>query len=349
MMQRALLLAVALLAPATAPLRAQSAHDLVERGLTAYRALDYDQAAALLRRGLVATGRTALPDSARATTWVYFGATQLFRGRRDSANMSFRLALAADPRCRADTLIFPPEVTDAFGVARRGTAFVRIRVPADTTVAAGGEYPLRLYASSPHEATVALIGADGRDSRRLYVGSLADSLDLRWDPRDAAGSSPSSGTLVLQVTSRPLVGPPQVTRLPLTVRAIAADTLVPPPPPTVKDPAPGAGRMSGRPINALAAGVLSGLAVVLLPKVVASDGDGGSARFVVGGTLGLAGVLGFAARRSPATPMAAANRAALAAWRRAADSVSAENARRRQGARLQVTAGAQDAPDLGGP
>ena len=43
---------------------------------------------------------------------------------------------------------------------------------------------------------------------------------------------------------------------------------------------------------------ISGLTALVLPSFIAADGRGGSARYVGGGTLGLAGVVGFLTHRS---------------------------------------------------
>ena len=67
-------------------------------GIRAYQNLDFDQAAALLRRDLArATGSTATL-SERAQGLVYLGAADLFRGRRDSTVAVFRRLVQLDPR-----------------------------------------------------------------------------------------------------------------------------------------------------------------------------------------------------------------------------------------------------------
>src|SRR5207245_2018981 len=61
----------------------QSASELLALGERAYQNLDYDQAAALLRRGLArATGDT-FSTGERLQALTYLGATELFRDRRD--------------------------------------------------------------------------------------------------------------------------------------------------------------------------------------------------------------------------------------------------------------------------
>lgn len=110
--------------PATAQTAGRASPDL-ERGERAYRALEYDSAAALLRRGLAAAG---LPDSLRRRGLVYLGATELFRGRRDSAVAAFAEVVRTDPAYAPDSLVFPPRVTSLFQEVRR-TASVAVTPP----------------------------------------------------------------------------------------------------------------------------------------------------------------------------------------------------------------------------
>ncbi|MGH7559665.1 MAG: hypothetical protein ACRENB_01465 [Gemmatimonadales bacterium] len=345
MIRRALVLTPLLVALTLGRLSGQTGSDLIAQGLAAYRALDYDAAVTLLRRGLGANG-TTLSDSVRSDAYAYLGASELLRGRRDPADAAFRQALATEPRFRPDSLIFPPQVTDVFDEVRRQTAYVRIRAPKDTTITYGvDQYVVRLYASARHEGTVDIGPEAGRAARRLFAGPIPDSLDVRWEGTDGSGRAPLTGALALFVTSRPAGGgPPRVVRLPITVRSLRRDTLpVPERPaatPVVQQPAR---KPSNRAVGTLAAGVLAGLAAVMLPEVVAADGAGGSARYYVGGGLALAGLVGFAAQQggSSRQPAAVSNdQAARDAWLRRADSVRSENVRIRRDVRLRITSGA---------
>ena len=333
-------LAVALPVLMASPmLHAQTSSDLVTQGLAAYRALEYEQAVALLRRALTGTGPGAVPDSVRANGYVYLGAAELFRGRRDPAAAAFRRALVADPRHRPDSLVFPPQVTSVFDTVRRLTAYVRVRAP-DTSIAVGDQlYLVQLYASALHDATVDLKFEDGRTARRLYSGPLGDSLAVQWDGLDQAARAPLAGHLGLQVTSRSPAGQSRIVQIPLTVRVLPPDTLPDPPAPADSLFFPEQATAKA-PYGTLAAGLISGLTAMVLPSFIAADGRGGSARYVVGGTLGLAGVVGFLTHRSTAGPAnVAANQALRDAWQREVEAVRAENERRRRYVRLQITAG----------
>ena len=105
------MLAVTLLALTARSVAAQqSASDLLAQGIGAYQNLDYDQAAAMLRRGLARTTGDTLSLADRLRALTYLGATELFRDRRDSALAAFRqpdllapgdIAPARDPKLRA--------------------------------------------------------------------------------------------------------------------------------------------------------------------------------------------------------------------------------------------------------
>jgi hypothetical protein len=338
--RRPAVVAAALLVLAAARAPAQTAAELVTQGVTAYRALEFDAAAALLRRALAMTGGDALADTSRPGVWVYVGATDVFRGRRDSANTAFRQALLADPRHRPDPLVFPPEVANAFDAVRRGTAFVRVAAPRDTVIILGDQlYVARLYASALHDVAVELTLEDGRVARRLYAGPIGDSLDVRWEGLDSTGRAPLEGRLVFQVTSR-AAGRGRIVRLPLATRVVREDTLPHPPAPAAAQLLPER-EPAGPALRTLGAGVLTGLFAAVLPQLIAQDGGTASGRYVVAGALGTAGVIGFLAQRPGRVIPAnvAANRAARDAWQREVAMAVAENARRRRDIGLQVTAG----------
>jgi len=221
-MKRAALILAAMLAtlPRTSA-RAQEAGDALARGLVAYRYLDYDRAASLLRQALGERGERTFPDSLGAEAWFYLGAAEAFRGKSDSAAAAFRRAVAADPRHRADTLVFPPEIVRAFDAARQSTRVVHV-------VAAPGTALIRLYASAPHDLVVTLRAEGGAEARRLYAGPIGDSLELRWDGLDADGRA-LEGPLALEVTTGTAAGSALLARLPITTPVTRAARHADPP------------------------------------------------------------------------------------------------------------------------
>lgn len=326
---------------------AQSGAVLIDQGIAAYRALEFEAAASLIRRGLAA-GSSARVGRERSDAWLYLGASELLRGRRDHAEEAFQQALANEPRFRPDSLVFPPQVTDVFDEVRRQSGYVKVRAPRDTTIAYGIEhYVFHLFASARHDATVELAGQDGRGVRKLYAGPLPDSMEVRWEGLDGAGRAPLTGSVNLVVTSRPVRGPARVVRVPLTVRPIRRDTLPLPPQPVlapVRSDGP-----SARALGTLGLGLFAGLAAVMLPELVASEGAGGSARYYIGGGLAVAGVAGFMAQQSRTrSAEASAREEAKEAWSRRVDSVQAENTRLRRDLKLRITSGVQSVAARGG-
>ena len=310
---------------------AQTGAELVSQGLTAYRGLDYAAAIALIRRGLAAPD--ALSDTAVAAAYTYLGAAEVLRGRPGAAVAAFRQALANDPTHRPDTLIFPPQVTNAFEDTRLATAYVTLQAPRDTTIDPGTDrYPVVLLTSAPHEVTVTLVREGGATARLLYGGPVRDSLTVRWDGLDEAGDL-VTGAVAVQVASPAGSGGPRVVRLPIDVRTVPRDTL-----PHPARPVAGAtGSFDVRRLGPLAGGLLTGVAVVALPSLVAHDGNGEPARYAVGVALGLGGVIGFVSQRPRATTPPSERM--LQAWREELERVRAENARRQRDHHLRVRSG----------
>jgi len=347
--KRALAIVAALWLPAAAgALPAQTGAELVTQGIAAYNALEYDAAAALLRRGLGLAGPDALPYDTRAPILVYLGATEIFRGQRDSAASAFRQALRTDPRHRPDPLVFPPAVANAFDAVRRTTAYVRVSVPPDTSIVLGSElYAARLDASALHNITVDLMRWDSVLVRRLYSGPIADSLTVRWEGLNEAGRAAFEGQLILQVASQNPAGSGRRIQIPLTTVSRPRDPLPLPPPPAdslfLREREP-----KGPALRALASGVITGLAAVILPTAITEDGGSASTRFLVAATATTAGILGYVANR-PGRPIPdniLANQLIRDAWRREHDGVVAENERRRSESVLFISAGPATAEEL---
>jgi hypothetical protein len=331
---QALPLAAMMLAP---PLPAQSGAELVQRGISAYRALEYDEATRHLQRAVSLPASRALSDSTRAEAFAYLGAAALFQGQAESAGVAFNRALEADPRFRADELVFPPEVTEVFEAVRRRTAFVTVRAPRDTTIRPGQDrFTIRLHSSAPHAVFVELALPDGRISRQLYAGGIQDSLDVVWDGLGPDERTVLEGPLSLRVISQgDLLR--RTVHVALETEVQRADTLDFPPPPEQGSLLPERERNSER-LGALVKGVMTGIAAAALPSLVGSS-EASRTRYLVGAAIGVAGFVGFATqseqRSIPANVEANATR--RRAWMREVDRIRAENERRRRSARMQIT------------
>ena len=320
---------------------AQAAGSPFADGIRAYQNLDFEQAAALLRRDLArATGATS-SVSERAQGLVYLGAADLFRGRRDSAVAVFRRLVQLDPRYRPDRLVFPPEVTSVFDNVRVESRAVVLVAPPDTEFSAEtGAFTFWVVASAFQTVEVTLRYQDGAPFRALYAGPMGDSLRVQWDGLDAAGQLPPVSRVVLRVASRAPTGElAGIVQLPLDLRVVHVDTLPWPKPPADSQFLPE--RSGSRPaLRALLGGALLATAVAALPSVVGSDRPDGS-RLVVAGAVGFAGALGYILHR-PGRPLSAnitANQARRARWQQGVDAVKAENVRRRDDVHLAVHAG----------
>jgi hypothetical protein len=207
-----------------------------------------------------------------------------------------------------------------------------------------------LFASSYHEilATVAL--ADGRPVRVLYSGLIGDSLEIYWNGLDSAQVPVGAGRYFLTVESTGREGTVvRQLRVPLDVSTSSIDTLPLPARPADSLFLP-EGTSGGPALQALLGGVVGGIAVALLPSAVASDTDLSAGRFVVGGAMTVAGVVGFFKQRGgqPIPQNIAANDAVRQEWQLRRDDIARQNAARRAEVDLEIRAGRPVALDLGG-
>jgi hypothetical protein len=318
---------------------AQTAAKPFADGIRAYQSLDFEQAAALLRRDLAAAAIVGSGEGARAL--FYLGAADLFRGRRDSALAVFRRLARLDPRYRADRLLFPPEVTGLYDSVRIDTRAAIVLVPRDTAfVPRVGALALWIVGSAFQAVDVTLRYEDGAPFRVLYVGPMGDSLRVLLDGLDASGQLPAVSRVLLRVTSRAPTGElAGILQLPITLRTLRADTL-PWPPPLADSLLLPERSASGLAIRAFAGGLLLSGAVAALPAVVGGNPPSG-ARIAVAGTIGVAGAIGYLLHR-PGQPVPAnirANRALRERWQQRVAAVKVGNERRRSDIQLAVRTG----------
>ena len=325
----------------SAPGHAQSASELLDQAIRVYQDLEFDAAAALLRRALVADLEETTDPRVRADALAYLAATEFYRGRPIWASTAFRRLIRFEPRYRPDPSVFPPEVTNLFEETRRQTKAIKVDIPGEDTLRVGMDrLAIRLLSSSLHDILADVRKADGSQVRLLYIGPIADSLYLGWDGLDAAGVI-ASGENLLNVASMDddgrVLG---VRQIPLDIVRVRPDTVPHPQPlavslflPEYRASAPG--------IEALAGGILAGAAVVALPSVIASGSEPSGARFAVGGVISLAGVVGFLSRR-PGQQLpenVQANETLRREWQQRVAVIARENASRLDDVRIRVTAG----------
>jgi hypothetical protein len=321
-------------------LPAQSPGELMTRGVSAYQALDYDLASTLLRRCLVrdSAGGSPLPPAQRARALSYLAATELFRGRRDSAIAAFRALVLLDPSYRPDELVFPPKVTNLYVEVRRDTKVFAIETPPVTRMHGRLEpFSARLVASTLADVTVTLEREDGARIRTLYAGPVVDSLTVLWDGLTSEGAPPPDGRYALRITPRTPDGRGRrALTVPLEIKRLQTDTL-----PWPEQPQLAPERSARGPaLGALGAGLVAGGMTFLLPSVISRGTTASSARFAVGVGLSASGIAGFLMRRRgrPTGTNADANTVKRAAWQDRVNAVRTENAERRAGARLEIRA-----------
>lgn len=350
MRHRALpLLALAVLA--ARPAAGQTAAQLVDRGVQAYQGLDLGAAAGFLRRALSAHGGDSLVPAERIRALSYLGATEALRGNADSTVSAFRSIVLLSPRHRLDDLVFPPDITAVYEAVRRDTKAVRVELP-ETVRFRAGQAGLRaqLLASSFHQIVATVDRSDGTTARLLFQGLIGDSLEVLWDGLDGQGTPVPSARYVLSVESRDASGESvRIVRVPLEIRALEPDTL--PHPVLAESTLLPERTPEKRNVEALVGGVVGGIGLAVLPSLLATDTELSAGRFVVAGTVTVAGVVGFITQRGGRAIPAnvAANEAARQAWRADVDRVTQENTRLRSRAELAIRVGRAEAVDLRQP
>src|SRR5256712_7656285 len=277
----------------------QAASAALTQGVRAYDDLEFENAAGLLRRALAVQGTNALSAADVSRALIYLAATELLRDRRDSARAIGRRLVLTTPRFRPDELVFPPQLLLLYEVVRRATPTVIGAASADTAIRPGNEaMVVRLYASSVHDIAATLVALDGHVVRTLYRGPIGDSIVVRWNGLDSAGTGPPpSGAYALTVSSFNRDGRvARIMRMPFELLPWPTDTLPHPAPPADSVLLPER-RPMGPALRVLAPGVLAGVGVAILPGLVARGEQPSGGRVVVGGTITLGSIAAFVSHR----------------------------------------------------
>jgi hypothetical protein len=329
-------------ATSTATTTAQTATALVEQGVRAYGELEYEAAAASLRRALRANPGVDIGVEDYARALIYLAATRYYLEDPDSTEALFEQLVLFDTRPRPDPLVFEPGVTDIFEAVRRATKALTVVVPDRTEIRIGaGHFPVTLHASSFLGAVVEILDRDSTQTQLVYDGPVSDSLVVTWDGLDSLGIRPADGNYTLVITSRRPGGAAlRSTRIPLNLFTIQRDTVAHPPPPADSLFLPErTGR--GQSVETLVGGLLMGGAVMILPSALAADAEFAGFRIAAGGVMSVAGIVRFVTMR-PGRGLVenvASNTRLRQAWNERLQDIVAENADRIASIRLVVEAG----------
>src|SRR5947209_3405448 len=176
---RGVVLALLLAAPALAAQNG-SASEVMSSAVRAYRDLDFDAAARLLRRALTPPLASELDDSTRARALTYLGAAEHYRDRPDSATAVFRRLVVLVPRYRPDTLIFPPEITRLYDEVHEELS---VGEPQRIAVNEGDRLPR--FKPPPPPAALHVppaappVGASPSNERRITASGAGQVLNVR--------------------------------------------------------------------------------------------------------------------------------------------------------------------------
>ena len=346
MTQRFALLIVLLLAAFPVESSAQTVNQLMNRGLLEYQDFNYDSAAVALGEAIEQLDKRS--DDYRRVV-PYLAASYQFLGKPDSAAITFTDLLINNPRYRIDELTFPPQIWALFESVRRNTTAVDVEVPPQTTILVnqGGVLTARAFVTARHYVTVEIQNSIGSRLTSLYRGFIADSLDLRWAPRNVGGQPVPNGRYFLSVTSNDSINREvRSIRIPLDVNLIRTDTLTHPLPPSDSLFLPARGpRLPNK--TALLRGVGAASAVLLGPAIFTSGASFTAPRLGVTLAAGIVGYLGF---KSP--PLGEhlpqnvdANQALITSWENEVARIVDSNQRRISNARMTIRSGAPQITD----
>lgn len=310
------------------PALGQTGLELREQGVRAYRALELEAAARLLRLAL-ASGD--LPDTLVLSTQAYLGAVEFYRQRPDSSRAVFRRLVLLEPRYRLDSLAFTPEVVAGFDSVRFATPAVSVDVPQRVTFEPGrGGMSARVYPSGPHRVRVQIETSMGDVVRTLHDRRVTGGVTVTWDGTADGGARLASGLYVWSFASLDGRGTVQrVVDVPVRLEHTSVDQLDLPPKPALLPET----RPFKPALISLGVGV-GAAALTWLAMPALTDREAPRIAISVAFTAG--GVIGFLQQRpgKPIPQNAAANQAALAKWQADVARVSNEQGRRRPGPRI---------------
>ena len=322
-------LAVLLVALAWAsPALGQSGLELREQGVRAFRALELEAAARLLRRALASRD---LPDTALLATQAYLGATEFYQQQRDSSAAIFRRMVLQEPRYRFDSLAFTPEIVAAFDSVRFATPALSLDIPQRVTVEPGrGGIAARVYPSGPHTIRVRIETSRGDVVRTLQERRVTGDFTVNWDGAGQNGVRLASGLYVWSFASLDRRGTVQrIVDVPVRLEHVAVDSLDLPPRPSLLPER----RTTGSAMIPLGVGLgAAALTWIVMPVIT----DNEAPRIAISLAFTAGGIVGFVEQRpgKPIPQNAAANQAALARWQADVDRITAAQGRRRPGPRL---------------
>ncbi len=332
-MIRQALVAVAVVVSLNTPATAQTARELLDGGLTAYRALEMEAAARFFRRALESLD---LSEAEVPSTLAYLGAAEHFRNRQNPSREAFQRLVYLDPRYRLDPLTFPPDVTRAFDAVRLATLAVAVEAPQRVSFEPGrGGLTARVYPSGPHVVRIRIEDSDGNVVRALHDDEVADSLAITWDGTGDDGATLESALYVMSFASTDRGGRIRRTLdVPVRLGRTTVDGQPLPPRPALLPETATAGPALVRLGLGLGAAALSW---VVTPAF--TDNDTPRVALTVG--FSAAGIIGFIDKRpgKPLTDNIEANRATLAAWEAQVQRVNANNRGRRPGIRIVLETG----------
>jgi hypothetical protein len=327
------------LRPAVA-MQEQAFEQRLERAIAALDSAEVERGMDLLR-ALLASADSAVPRGAIARAHLHLAAASLSLGLRDSASLHLREMVRANPFAVPDTLVFNPDLTALFRIARRTTPALGLRVARDTVLRPQTDkYLVAVAVGEPRQVRIALIGPGASPTVVLEETAQVDSSStVPLTPVGGDSVPIPAGIYRLVLTAGG--GLETTTLLRVTRVSVRVDTLLHEAPldsarfrpETRKGPPAGWSALAG-----LAAGAVAAAIPLALSNPDLTAGGSDTRSISVAASIAAAGIVGvFVGRRPVSIPENIEyNRALRASWEERNREIARENERRRQWVPLRI-------------
>jgi hypothetical protein len=312
-----------------APAAAQTPAALLNEGVAAYNDLEFALAARILRRAVASEAEPTLSQAQLEQALVYLGASEVLLDERNRAVETFRALVLANPRYRADDLVFPPRVTRVFGEVLETTKATDVEAPRRMVLVTRTErIGFQVFPTSEQRVRATVVTNEGATVRVLFDGVIEGPRTVTWNGLDGRGRIPPPGNYRLVVASMVTEGTAlRSMQMPITLEAAPLSTVdVPrPPPDSLLKPE----KRSAVPgLSILIPSAIVGAALII--PALGSDTENSGLRIAVGGAVTIGGLVGFILMKPGAAlpDNVAYNDSLRSDWNRRTTDAERENQRR---------------------